>query len=71
MSEFPFPEWGELEALRTPAGRVMAGVQYLEGILNDQLLPAAIILNLLRRAGMREVSSTNLAPIHVLIWAWK
>lgn len=71
VSEFPFPEWGELEALRTPAGRVMAGVQYLEGILNDQLLPAAIILNLLRRAGMREVSSANLAPIHVLIWAWR
>jgi SAM-dependent methyltransferase len=69
VSEFPFPEWGDLETLRTPAGKVMAGVQYLEAILNDQLLPAAIVLNLLRRAGMRDVSSKPLAPIHVLIWA--
>lgn len=68
ISEFPFPDWAEIERLRTPAGRVMAGVQYLEAILDDQLLPPVHFLNLLRKAGMREVSSAELAPIHVLVW---
>lgn len=71
ISEFPFPEWEELPRLRTPAGRVMAGVQYLEGILDDQLLPPVQFMNLLRKAGMREVSSSELAPIHVLVWGTK
>lgn len=69
ISEFPFPEWADLPQLRTPAGRVMAGVQYLEGVLDDQLLAPVQFMNLLRKAGMREVSSAELAPIHVLIWA--
>ncbi len=71
ISEFPFPEWGEIEKLRTPAGKVMAGVQYVEAILDDQLLPSAQFMNFLRRNGMREVSSSELAPIHVLVWGTK
>lgn len=71
ISEFPFPEWAEMERLRTPAGRVMAGVQYVEAILDDQLLPPVQFMNFLRKAGMREVSSAELAPIHVLVWGTK
>jgi SAM-dependent methyltransferase len=71
ISEFPFPDWAEIERLRTPAGKVMAGVQYLEAILDDQLLPPVHFMNLLRKAGMRDVSSADLAPIHVLVWGTK
>ncbi|MDE1820420.1 MAG: class I SAM-dependent methyltransferase [Euryarchaeota archaeon] len=71
VSEFPFPDWGEIEKLRTPAGRVMAGVQYLEGVLGDQLLPSIQFESFLRKAGLREVTSAELAPIHVLVWGTK
>jgi SAM-dependent methyltransferase len=67
VSEFPFPDWPEMEQLRTPAGKVMAGLQYLEALLDDQLIPSSHVANWLRKKGYRDVASVDLAPIHVLV----
>ncbi len=67
VSEFPFPDWPELDRLRTPAGKVMAGLQYLEALLDDQLIPSSHVANWLRKKGYRDVGVVELAPIHALV----
>ena len=67
VSDFPFPDWPEIERLRTPAGRVMSGLQLLEALLDDQLIPPYHVLNWLRKKGFRDVEAVELAPIHVLV----
>ena len=67
VSEFPFPDWPEMDRLRTPGGKVMAGLQYREALLDDQLIPSSHVANWLRKKGYRDVGVVDLAPVHVLV----
>jgi len=56
------------EALRTPAGRVMSGIQFFEAQIDDQLLPRAAYDDLLARHGFTDIGSAGLTPMHALTW---
>ncbi|MBI4260266.1 MAG: methyltransferase domain-containing protein [Actinobacteria bacterium] len=64
ISDFPFPDTDQ--ALRTVPGRIMAGIQFFEAQIDDQLLPVATYLDLLDRHGFRNVGSFELTPIHAV-----
>lgn len=64
VSDFPFP--ATTEALRTPPGRFMSGIQFFEAQIDDQLLPTEFFVELLRRHGFRDVGSVDLTPTHAL-----
>lgn len=64
VSDFPFPSTPE--GLRTPPGRFMSGIQFFEAQIDDQLLPTAFFVELLRRHGFRDVGSVDLTPTHAL-----
>lgn len=64
VSDFPFPS--SPEGLRTPPGRFMSGIQFFEAQIDDQLLPTAFFVELLRRHGFRDVGSVDLTPTHAL-----
>ena len=66
ISDFPFPDTDE--ALRTPAGRVMCGIQFFEAQIDDQLLPRAAYDDLLARHGFTEIGSATLTPMHAITW---
>ncbi len=65
ISDFPFPE--KHDDLRSPAARVLTGIQYFEAQIDDQLLPTATFVNLLVRHGFRSVGSFDLTPVHAVI----
>jgi ubiquinone/menaquinone biosynthesis C-methylase UbiE len=69
ISDFPFPDHDD--ALRTVPGRVMAGIQFFEAQIDDQLLPVATYLDLLERHGFRHVGSFELTPVHALTYGQK
>lgn len=64
ISDFPFPETDQ--ALRTAPGRIMAGIQFFEAQIDDQLLPVSTYLDLLGRHGFRNVGSFELTPVHAV-----
>jgi SAM-dependent methyltransferase len=66
ISDFPFPD--TTEALRTPPGRIMTGIQLFEAQIDDQLLPRATYDDLLTRHGFVDIGSTVLTPVHALTW---
>jgi SAM-dependent methyltransferase len=66
ISDFPFPDTDD--ALRTPAGRIMCGIQFFEAQIDDQLLPRAAYDDLLTRHGFTELGSATLTPMHALTW---
>lgn len=66
VSDFPFPADDDTEALRTPAGRVMSGIQFFEALIDDQLLPTRAFVDLLAAAGFAEVSFFDLSPVHAI-----
>jgi len=66
VSDFPFP--ATAEALRTPPGRFMAGIQFFEAQIDDQLLPTAFYVELLQRHHFSDVASVDLTPTHALIF---
>ncbi|MGI8791636.1 MAG: class I SAM-dependent methyltransferase [Acidimicrobiales bacterium] len=66
VSDFPFPSDDDTDALRTPAGRVMSGIQFFESLIDDQLLPTASFVALLESAGFEAVSSFDLSPVHAV-----
>ena len=69
VSEFPFPE--REEDCRTVPGRLMCGVQFFEAHIGCQLLPTARFVDLLQRAGFREVAVSNVTPVHVVVHGTK
>lgn len=65
VSEFPFPEH-EADC-RTVPGRLMCGVQLFEAHIGCQLLPTSRFVDLLERAGFREVGVIDVTPVHVVV----
>lgn len=66
ISDFPFPDTDE--ALRTPAGRIMCGIQFFEAQIDDQLLPRSVYDRLLARHGFTDLGSASITPMHALTW---
>ncbi|WP_219416010.1 class I SAM-dependent methyltransferase [Pseudonocardia nigra] len=66
ISDFPFPDTDE--ALRTPPGRVMCGIQFFEAQIDDQLLPRAAYDDLLSRHGFAHMGSAALTLMHTLTY---
>jgi len=69
VSEFPFPD--HEEDCRTVPGRLMCGVQFFEAHIGCQLLPTARFVDLLQRAGFREVGVIDVTPVHVVVHGTK
>lgn len=69
VSEFPFPE--REEDTRTVPGRLMCGVQAFEAHIGCQLLPTSRFVELLDRAGFRDVGSIDVTPTQVVIHGTK
>ena len=69
ISDFPFP--ATHEGLRTPAARLLTGIQYYETQIDDQLLPTAAFVDLLDRHGFNQVQSVDIMPVHNLIFGQK
>ncbi|HUP15079.1 MAG TPA: class I SAM-dependent methyltransferase [Acidimicrobiia bacterium] len=66
ISDFPFPDTDQ--ALRTVPGRIMAGIQFFEAQIDDQLLPVATYLDLLDRHGFQNVASFELTAVHAVTY---
>ncbi len=66
ISDFPFPETDE--GLTTVPGRIMAGIQFFEAQIDDQLLPRSAYDDLLDRHGFTDVDHVELTPVHALTW---
>lgn len=66
ISDFPFPETDA--GLATVPGRIMAGIQFFEAQIDDQLLPRSAYDELLTRHGFTQLGHTGLAPVHALTW---
>ncbi|GMR03135.1 MAG: hypothetical protein BMS9Abin20_1501 [Acidimicrobiia bacterium] len=64
-SDFPFPD--NEEGLRTVPGRVMAGIQFFEARIGDQLLPISEARDLLNRHGYGDVDHFSITPVHAVI----
>ncbi len=69
VSEFPFPD--HEEDCRTVPGRLMCGVQFFEAHIGCQLLPTTRFVDLLQRAGFREVGVIDVTPVHVVVHGTK
>jgi ubiquinone/menaquinone biosynthesis C-methylase UbiE len=69
ISDFPFPSTHE--GLRTPAARVLTGIQYFEAQIDDQLVPTAVFVDLLDRHGFNNVTAFDITPVHNLIFGQK
>ncbi len=69
ISDFPFP--ATHEGLRTPAARVLTGIQYFEAQIDDQLVPTAVFVDLLDRHGFGDVTAFDITPVHNLIFGTK
>jgi SAM-dependent methyltransferase len=66
ISDFPFPDTDE--GLRTTPGRVMAGIQYFEAQIDDQLVPRARYDDVLARNGFVGLGNHTISPVHALTW---
>ncbi len=69
ISDFPFPETDE--KLQTVPGRIMAGIQFFEALIDDQLVPVDTYVELLQRHGFVDVGTTQLSPVHSVTWGRK
>ena len=66
ISDFPFPDTDE--GLATVPGRLMAGIQFFEAQIDDQLLPRSAYDDLLARHGFTDLGNVELTPVHALTW---
>ncbi len=64
ISDFPFPE--STEECQTVPGRIMCGIQFVEALMGDQLLPTQAYVDLLGKHGFRNVGAFNLTPVHAV-----
>ena len=69
ISDFPFPD--SIEECRTVSARVMCGIQFIEALLGDQLLPTRAYIDLLRKHSFRNVGAFELTPVHAVIYGQK
>lgn len=70
ISDFPFPD--NDSDLRTPAGRIMSGIQLFEARIDDQLLPRSAYDDLLDRHGFTEIGSFGLTAMHAVTYGrWR
>jgi ubiquinone/menaquinone biosynthesis C-methylase UbiE len=67
ISDFPFPD--TIDGLRTVPGRVMAGIQFFEAQIDDQLVPRAQYDDLLIRHGFTGLATFQLSPVHAVTYA--
>lgn len=67
ISDFPFPE--SVDGLRSVPGRVMAGIQYFEAQIDDQLLPRSAYDDLLSRHGFVGIDHIEISPVHAVTYA--
>ena len=65
VSEFPFPE--DEAGCRTPAGRLMCGVQFFEAHIGCRLQPTRTFVDLLTDAGFTDVGVVPVTPTHVVV----
>ena len=49
----------------------MRGVQFFEAHIGCQLIPTARFVDLLQRAGFREVGVIDMTPVHVVVHGTK
>jgi SAM-dependent methyltransferase len=68
ISDFPFPDTDD--GLRTVPGRIMAGIQFFEAQIDDQLLPRSTYDDLLERHGFTDIGSVTLTPMHAVTWGF-
>lgn len=66
ISDFPFPD--DDQTLATAPGRIMAGIQFFEAQIDDQLLPRHTYDTLLARHGFTDLGTVTLTPVHALTW---
>lgn len=66
ISDFPFPDTDE--GLAGVPGRIMAGIQFFEAQIDDQLMPRRAYDELLDRHGFTDLGSAELTPVHALTW---
>lgn len=66
ISDFPFPD--DDAGLRSAPGRVMAGIQFFEAQIDDQLVPRRYYDELLGRHGFQGIGSVSLTPMHALTY---
>lgn len=66
ISDFPFPDTDE--GLQSVPGRVMAGIQFFEAQIDDQLLPRSAYDTLLSEHGFTGLGHAELTPVHALTW---
>lgn len=64
ISDFPFP--ATQDGLQTIPGRIMAGIQFAEAQIDDQLLPTQAYLDLLERHDFVAIGSFDLGPTHAV-----
>ncbi len=57
-----------MESFGAETGRIMTGVQFLEALIGDQLLPISTYIDLLIRHGFSNVGSVDLSPIHAITY---
>lgn len=69
VSDFPFPE--RPEDLRTIPALLMCGIQYFEALIDDQLLPSSRYIAEMEEAGLRDIRTVELTPIHVVVYGKK
>ncbi len=69
ISDFPFPDSDD--GLRSVPGRIMAGIQFFEAQIDDQLLPRSAYDDLLGRHGFTDLGTASLTPVHALTWGRK
>jgi len=69
ISDFPFPE--SIEECRTAPARVMCGIQFVEALIGDQLLPTRAYIDLLRKQSFHNVGAFELTPVHAVIYGQK
>ena len=69
ISDFPFPN--TTEDCRTVPARIMCGIQFLEALIDDQLMPTQAFVDLLNRHHFQQVASFDLAPVHAVTYGQK
>ena len=69
ISDFPFP--ATVEASRTVPARVMAGIQFFEALIGDQLMPTQAFVDLLNGHGFRDVEAFDVTPVHAVTYGRK
>ncbi len=66
ISDLPFPD--SVEDLRTLPGQMMAGIQFWEAQIDDQLLPRHVYDELLSRHGFWDIGSFQINPTHAVTY---